>query len=179
MDKIILGLLMLQSRSIYQLRDRVNKGLHMMYSSSMGSIQAAVKKLLGSGLISFDEVFEDGKRKKIYSITDAGREHFLRWVNTPMDFSCGRNPELAKLYFMGFSDKAVRAEAIRELIAGMRENHRALGEICRQGEDLKPEDEARDIINYQLMSAKYGMDLVQFNIEWYTRLLSDMENGRV
>ena len=46
MDNIILGLLLMCNRTIYQLRDRISKGINLMYSSSMGSIQAAVKKLL-------------------------------------------------------------------------------------------------------------------------------------
>ncbi len=32
MDNIILGLLLLSSRTIYQLRERIDKGLNMMYS---------------------------------------------------------------------------------------------------------------------------------------------------
>lgn len=46
MDNIILGLLLLENRTIYQLRERIRKGMDLMYSSSMGSIQAAIKKLL-------------------------------------------------------------------------------------------------------------------------------------
>lgn len=72
MDHMILGLLLLSSRTIYQLHERIDKGLHMMYSSSMGSIQAAVKKLLNGGYIQYEEVVENGKYKKIYSITDRG-----------------------------------------------------------------------------------------------------------
>ena len=55
MDNIILGLLLLSSRTIYQLRERIDKGLNMMYSSSMGSIQAAIKKLLNCGYIQYEE----------------------------------------------------------------------------------------------------------------------------
>ena len=43
MDHIILGLLMLSNRTIYQLRIRIDKGLNIMYSST-GSIQATIKK---------------------------------------------------------------------------------------------------------------------------------------
>ena len=64
MDNIILGLLLLHNRTIYQLRERIEKGLHLMYSSSMGSIQAAVKKLLRCGYISYEEVVENGKYRK-------------------------------------------------------------------------------------------------------------------
>ena len=44
MDKLILGLLLLKGRTIYELRDRIAEGMEMMYSASIGSIQAAIKK---------------------------------------------------------------------------------------------------------------------------------------
>ena len=44
MDNIILGLLLMCNRTIYQLRERIDKGINLMYSSSMGSIQAAIRK---------------------------------------------------------------------------------------------------------------------------------------
>ena len=102
MDNIILGLLLLSSRTIYQLRERIDKGLNMMYSNSMGSIQAAIKKLLNCGYIQYEEAVENGKYKKIYSITDSGKQNFIEWVSTPMEIQGSKNPELAKLYFMGF-----------------------------------------------------------------------------
>ena len=97
MDNIILGLLLLSSRTIYQLRERIDKGLNMMYSSSMGSIQAAIKKLLNCGYVQYEEVIENGKYKKIYSITDSGKQHFIEWVSMPMEIQSSKNPELAKL----------------------------------------------------------------------------------
>ena len=61
MEYIILGLLILSNRPIYQLRSRIDKGLNIMYSSSMGSIQAAIKKLMKNEYIDFREVQENGK----------------------------------------------------------------------------------------------------------------------
>ena len=85
MENIILGLLLLQSRTIYQLRKRINNGLNLMYSCSTGSIQAAIKKLLRSGYISVKEINENGKLKKLYSITADGKKQFDLWVNSPID----------------------------------------------------------------------------------------------
>ena len=83
MDYIIWGLLILSNRTIYQLRSRIDKGLNMMYSSSTGSIQAALKKLLNSGYIDYHEFQDNGKQKKEYCITEAGRQSFHQWVNAP------------------------------------------------------------------------------------------------
>ena len=97
MENIILGLLLLDSRTIYQLRERISKGMDLMYSSSMGSIQAAIKKLLNQGYICYEECVENGKYKKIYSITDSGKHHFFEWINSPFETQSTKNPELLKV----------------------------------------------------------------------------------
>lgn len=105
MDNIILGLLLMCNRTIYQLRERIDKGINLMYSSSMGSIQAAIRKLLNCGFISYEEIVDNGKYKKVYCITESGRQHFFAWINAPIEEQSPKSPELAKVYFMGFSDK--------------------------------------------------------------------------
>lgn len=173
MDNIILGLLLLSSKTIYQLRERIAKGLNLMYSSSMGSIQAAVKKLLNCGDIQYEETTEDGKYKKIYSITDSGKQHFFDWVNTPMSIQSSKNPELAKLYFMGFSAEENRRKILEEHISQLKEHYAALDIICKDGKNINIPDEFRDIGFYQLAAARYGRDFMRFNIEWYEKLLGE------
>ncbi len=176
MDHLILGLLLLSARTIYQLRERVARGLNLMYSDSMGSIQAAVKKLLDRGCIQYKETVENGKYKKIYSITDSGRQHFFQWVDTPMSVQSGKNPELAKLYFMGFSEKAKRAELLKEHISQLKEQYRALDVLCQEGETASIPDEGREIAFYQLAAARYGRDFTRFNLEWNEKLLRETED---
>lgn len=176
MDTIILGLLLLSSRTIYQLRERIDKGLNLMYSSSMGSIQAAVKKLLDSGYIDYKEIVENGKYKKIYSITESGKQFFFIWINSPIDSQHSKNPELAKLYFMGFSDVNCREDSIKAHINYLNEQYLALNAICEEADSVKYPDEHKDIFVYQLACARYGRDLMKFNIDWYKKLLKETRN---
>jgi len=173
MDNIILGLLLLSSRTIYQLRERVSKGLNLMYSDSMGSIQAALKKLLKYGYIQYEETADNGKHKKIYHITDSGKQHFFDWVNSPMSIQSSKNPELAKLYFMGFSEEENRAEILKNYISQLKEQYLALDAVCKDGDELKRSGQLNDIGFYQLASARYGRDLMVFNIEWYEKFLKE------
>ncbi len=167
MDNMILGLLLFSGRTIYQLRERIGKGLNLMYSDSMGSIQAAVKKLLNSGCIQYEETVENGKYKKIYSITDRGRQRFDGWIHTPMSVHSGKNPELAKLYFLGLSENPT--QMLESYLAQLKEQYRALDAICKDGEN-SPYAQQR-IGFYQLASARFGRDFMQFQIEWYQKLL--------
>ncbi len=179
MDNIILGLLLLNSRTIYQLRERIDKGLNMMYSSSMGSIQAAIKKLLNCGYIQYEEAVENGKYKKIYSITDSGKQNFIEWVSTPMEIQSSKNPELAKLYFMGFSTKEKREVGLQEYISKLKEQYYVLNAICKEAENVKVSDNNKDIFHYQLAAARYGKDFMKFNIEWYQKLLDEMRGNKI
>lgn len=179
MDNIILGLLLMCSRTIYQLRDRINKGINLMYSSSMGSIQTAVKKLLSSGYIDYEEMVENGKYKKVYHITESGKQRFYQWVNAPMEEQSPKSPELAKVYFMGFSDKENRETNIQQHIRYLKEQYTALAAVCEDAKNMEFPEECRDIFNYQLASAVYGRDIIKFNIDWYENLLGKMKEEEI
>lgn len=179
MDNIILGLLLLRSRTIYQLRARIGKGLELMYSSSTGSIQAAIKKLLGCGYIDCEETTDGGKHKKIYRITERGKQHFLTWVNAPITQQGIRCPELVKVYFMGFSDRESREAIVARYLLFLKEQHRALEMICAEAADASVSENGKEIFQYQLASAIYGKDLYQFNIDWFEALLSKMRSGEL
>ncbi len=171
MDNIILGLLLLKNRTIYELRERIEKGLNLMYSSSTGSIQAAIKKLMSLGLIDYKEAVDGGKRKKIYSITGKGRQTFIEWVNAPMDEQRPKSPELVKIYFLGFSDKENREKIVAEHIDFLNRQYLTLKAICEDSKNIKVPQKDKDIFDYQLASAFYGKELIEFNINWYKSLL--------
>ncbi len=176
MDNIILGLLLLESRTIYQLRARISKGMDLMYSGSTGSIQAAIKRLLEQGYISYEESVENGKYKKIYFLTDSGKRSFFEWVNSPLETQNIKNPDLVKVYFMGFSDRASRKGNIEKYLSLLTERYHALEAICGEAKNIKVPEEGRDIIFYQLAAARYGRDFMKFNIEWYKKLIHEAES---
>ena len=179
MDNIILGLLLMCNRTIYQLRERIDKGINLMYSSSMGSIQAAIKKLLDCGFISYEEIVDNGKYKKVYCITESGRQHFFDWINAPIEEQTPKSPELAKLYFMGFSDKKNRETSIQQHLMFLNELYNGLTVICKEAENFKISEENQDILNYQFISALYGKELIKFNINWFESLLRKMRDGEI
>lgn len=177
MDSLILGLLILKSRTIYEIKAKIKNGLSLMYSDSLGSIQAAIKKLLQKGFIECIENVEGGKFKKQYFITDAGREYFEKWINTPMRASQNKNADLSKLYFMGLSDPKTRTERISEYVQSLQEMYDLLKIIYNEGRTMIVDKAFSEILAFQMLSVKYGMDSILFNIEWYKRLICDIEKG--
>lgn len=171
MEYVILGLLALQPRTIYQLRKRVNEGLNLAYSCSTGSIQAALKKLLNGGYIGVNGIEEDGKAKKLYSLTNMGKEYFYDWINGAFASDAPKNSELAKIYFMGFADRENRVKAIENHVADLQIILSSLQKILEDGERFSAEEKKNDILFFQLKTAEYGRDFIKFNIDWYDRFL--------
>lgn len=113
--------------------------------------------------------------KKYYCITASGAEYFNAWVNTPIDIGTAKNPELSKIYFMGFAKKEIRIKLLEKHLADLKNMHSNFDKICNEGEILSNKMQNNDIFFYQLQTAKYGRDLIKFNIEWYTHLLKDLK----
>ena len=181
MDKIILAMLFLRSRTLYELKVKFSGDLGLLYSGSTGSIQAALKKLLAAGLICCSETVENGRLKKIHEITDTGREEFRKWINSPFDGGGNRNPELAKLYFMGLSDRESRAGRIRSHIADVSVYHASLQAVYEDGQKLLESvpPEYTDLLRFQMVTTRHGIDLAAFEMQWLQQLLEDMENERI
>ena len=158
MDKLLLGLLMLQRLTIYELKNIISKRLWGICSDSTGGIQVAIKKLLAAGMITCDEYVEKSINKKRYSITDKGREEFLKWVQTPADITGTSKMELTKLFFMGMVPVEKRQWLIDEL---MKNTEKELGRYLhlQSAINLALEDAKDDFINFWENDLEYHVGI--------------------
>jgi DNA-binding PadR family transcriptional regulator len=202
MDKIVLGLLMIKRLTVYEIRTIITKNFKEICSGSMGSIQAAIKKLLSAQMVTYEEYVEKSVNKKRYSITDKGRGAFSEWVQTPADFTGGTNMEIGKLLFMGLAPEGKRLALINNMIAILeKELSFLLGvqskvkwSIQKDGayDYLKNDDEYRTGIQnatqnadlyesiknigcFQHFTLEYSIDSLQFNIGWLHKLKEKVE----
>ena len=205
MDKIILGLLMLNRLTIYELRKVINLNFKSMCSDSLGSIQNAINKLLEANMITVHEFVEKSVNKKRYSITDVGRAAFLAWIKTPMDMDKAKNMELSKLLFMGLAPKTERVALLSEVIAALQEQLAYLEKIQESAgntdESIKQFvayieqdteylaglknatgnsdvfENAQGIAQFQKITLQFGVDTTKFQIEWFASIKRKLEQG--
>ena len=197
MDKIILGILMLHRMTAYELRNFIKNNFKSMYSDSLGSIQAALKKLFELEMVTFEELVEKGVNKKRYSITETGREALIEWIKIPINTSKTKNYDFGKLFFMGYVSKKDQKTLIDKIIISMEEEYEALKKLK---ESIDADEESEEIKNYLLTDIEYkeriknldkgkelienireiskftlatldyGIDVTAFNIEWFKKL---------
>jgi hypothetical protein len=197
MDKIILGILMLHRMTAYELRNFIKNNFKSMYSDSLGSIQAALKKLFELEMVTFEELVEKGVNKKRYSITEAGQETLIEWIKIPINTSKTKNYDFGKLFFMGYVSKKDQKTLINKIILSLEEEYEALKKLK---ESIDADEESEEIENYLLTDMEYkdriknldkgkelienikeiskftlatldyGIDVTSFNIEWFKKL---------
>ena len=197
MDKIILGILMLHRMTAYELRNFIKNNFKSMYSDSLGSIQAALKKLFELEMVTFEELVEKGVNKKRYSITETGQEALIEWIKIPINTSKTKNYDFGKLFFMGYVSKKDQKTLIDKIILSLEEEYEALKKLK---ESIDADEESEEIKNYLLTDIEYkeriknldkgkelienikeiskftlatldyGIDVTAFNIEWFKKL---------
>ena len=197
MDKIILGILMLHRMTAYEMKNVIKNSFKSMCSDSLGSIQAALKRLFEMEMVTFEEVVENGVNKKRYAITEAGQTELLEWLKIPIDTSKTRNADLAQLLFMGYVSKKEQEILIDKIILSLEEEYRSLlqlresididGEQSQIEEYLNLDKQYRERMNslysknklsnkikeiskFTLATLDYGIDTTEFNIEWFKKL---------
>ena len=197
MDKIILGILMLRRMTAYELRNTIRDNFKSMCSDSLGSIQVTLKKLLSLKMVTFEELVEKGINKKRYAITDIGEKVLMEWIKIPIDISKTKNIDMGKLLFMGYIPKNEQKNLINKIILSLEEEY---SELKNLKESINFENERLAIENYLLTDTEYqeriqnlnkknnvsknikeiskftlatldyGIDVVDFNINWFKKL---------
>lgn len=132
MNNIILDILMMRRMTAYELRSVLGDHFQSMCSDSLGSIQAALKKLLQLGYVTYDEVVENGRFKKRYVITKEGRQSLIQWI----DMGKTKNMDLGKFLFMGLVSQKKQDYLIDKLIASLQDKYVSLQQMK---ERLMPE----------------------------------------
>lgn len=176
MENVVLGLLIIRSLTLYELNRAFKQGISLFYSASYGSLQAAVRSLLEKGWIVFEEGVEQGRNKKVYSVTDAGREAFQCWMLAAIPASRLEVTALAKVYFLGLMpDRRWKIQILDEIVAKVEQVHAELLQMEAAIGAYNVPTEHREILTYQLKTLDYGIQAHVFARAWFGALRDELE----
>ncbi|WP_324824739.1 PadR family transcriptional regulator [Sinanaerobacter sp. ZZT-01] len=175
LEYIILGFLMKEEMSGYDLKQWMANCTSYFFDASFGSIYPALKRLEEKGYISCHEVVESSKFKKLYAITDMGKTSFLSWLETPIVFSKTKQEHLVHFYFYQYLPKE---KAILNLKTFISEVELCFNQLSKQKSDL---EEAYDVnqLTFVYSTMVYGIRYYQFIIDWCKNLLIQIEGEKI
>jgi PadR family transcriptional regulator AphA len=159
--RAILGLLTFGPNSGYDIKSFVDKSVRFFWAASYGSIYPELKRLQTAGLVAADGADAGGRRRTMYSITDAGRERIHAWLvsDEPLTYEL-RDEGLLKLFFAS----SVTPGDEHAAVAQMRARHQEkLDQLRSLRQDLDPARTPSRVL-------AYGLALHEFSTAYLQRL---------
>lgn len=170
-DKILLGFLMDGEKTGYEIKKLMENSTSFFFNTSLGSIYPAFSKLEKKGFVKMDQVIEDGRVKKRYSITQEGRKDFREWLAESVSLSKIRDEVLLKMFFFSELSVEERCEQICIYIDQLKKQADTLSL-------LKEKLMKYDVDKFMIKTLEYGIDYYCFTCDWYRKLLETMENEK-
>jgi DNA-binding PadR family transcriptional regulator len=175
LDYVILGFLLMRNVTQYDIKRALEQKVSPFFSASLGSIQAALKKLESKRLVQVNDTVEKGRRKKIYSITDEGRTYFSHWMLTPVSASRMESQAMTKMFFLGLVSPADRLVICRQIIMELEDTVREYTTVqTESGKTVFPE-KTKDIAAFQLRTLDLGILQHEQTLAWLRKMESDIE----
>jgi len=168
----LLGLLTITPMSGYDLGRTVRASIGHIWRESYGQIYPNLKKLAAQGLV----VCKTEKRKgrpdrRVYSITNKGRERLAKWLLVPPQPEIPRNEMLLKLFF----GTQVPAEILIRNVEVMVEERRALLEKFKRAEvnEIDKTPQYPDAPFWK-MAVRYGQIEMIAHLKWAEETLREL-----
>jgi len=165
---VILAGLMLKKRSGYDLARWLKEVAGHYYPVGHSSIYPALAELERRGLVGHEVVPSDrGPESKVYSLTGAGREELLGWVEEPTAETQVRDEQLVKALcypYLPEKDALARVWEVKayytEKVAYYRELERRLKALTREG------DISREAYLGMLLTLRRGVGAAESYVRW-------------
>lgn len=150
----------------YALRDLV-RGYANIYPMTNASIYPTLRELEKDGLVRHEEEVRDGRLRKVYSITDAGRHELRRWLAEAGDQrGLYRDPVLLKISLL-------RDTALESAGGWLeRELDRCRDSVEDTERFLKANGE--QLPRYTRLTAEHGVELLRQRQQLLARVLDEI-----
>lgn len=165
----LLGYLMYSNLTGYDLKQCINEFSSTGFDASFGGIYPALKRMLSKGFIISQEVVDAGKFKKIYSITEYGKSHFMSILNQPLHFSeDNRSSYILPIFFFDFLPRENAVKKLREFML----------EVTKYKNNLKSKEmKSKEVCRLcQFSTLTLSMDYCDLLLNWCNKLINELEN---
>ncbi|WP_088832400.1 PadR family transcriptional regulator [Paenibacillus tyrfis] len=156
-DLFVLGELMIGDTHGYQLQERLKRAVGPVRQISSGTLYPLLSRLVEHGWISLRLEKQEGRRaRKIYKLTEAGRERFFELMVSPLDYTA--ETELMfhfKMSNFPYVTKEVRLASLEQYLGYLQHNLKYVDSIVRMISNKKMDERKREQVLRMLDHRKH------------------------
>jgi DNA-binding PadR family transcriptional regulator len=170
---VILGMLSIQPNlSGYEIHKAIEANFGSFWGESYGQIYPSLKRLAAEGLIEPGKLVSGpGRRRQMYTLTDAGRASLREWLALPFQNDPPRNEFLLKLFFGGEAAPGTALKHVRELQERNRRTLTTLEGIESMALEIQSQNPNKP---YWMLTLGLGMALTRAALDWGESALAQL-----
>jgi DNA-binding PadR family transcriptional regulator len=186
LDHAILGFLNYGPLTGYELKKIFDNSVQHFWPADQSQIYRTLGRLVTSQMAEVERVRQESRPdRKVYTITDAGRQEFRRWMTTTLPPQDNRSAELIQVFFAArLSDEQVldlfrpHAEGLRRLL----DVYARVPQVVNQ--NILPEQAAefcptaRDQF-FWMLTLECGVTMARAELEWIESVIQRIENHQI
>jgi DNA-binding PadR family transcriptional regulator len=120
------------SASGYEIKKKLEKIFSHFYNASYGTIYPTLRKMENDGLITKQNVVQEGKpNKNIYTITEKGRQSFYQYLESDIQEVEIKSDFMIRLYFGKFAEPEL---VIKWMETGIQKTEKSLAKLYAEHE---------------------------------------------
>jgi len=175
----LLGLLRYKERTGYELAKLFEMSLNDFWHAQSSQIYRELNRLEDKGFVTSQHVAQQGKpNKRVYTITDAGQEEFMKWTTTEADLYKNRQSPLLLYTFFAASAPEValqRLRRFRDMLPKLIDEQMPIyQDVIEQMKATTPNAE-KEAVFWQ-MTHLYSKMEAEFIIKWTDEFIKILEN---
>ncbi len=170
----LLGLLSLAPMSGYDIKGWIERSIGYFWSESYGQIYPQLKRLVERGYAEVRAEQGGGRQKKVYHLTDDGRQALRAWLAQPAQASPQRLEFLLKLFFCAEAPECTAAHLRQERDRAQQ----TLKELKAIERELTDNCEDEHALQMSLITLNYGLGLARHTVRWANASLEQLAKGR-
>ncbi len=171
--EVLLGLLAIEPMSGYDLGLTIRQSVGHFWNESYGQIYPNLKKLANDRFVSCKTERQNGKPdRRIYSITEKGRERLTKWLAVPPQPEIPRNELLLKLFFGGRASTQILIGYVERMA---KERLTLLDLLERAEREEIDKNQHYPDAPYWKMAAHFGQMEMKAHLRWTEETLAQLK----
>ncbi len=163
----ILGFLNYAPMTGYDLKKAFDTSVCHFWPADQAQIYRALRDLMRRGWATVEIVpQEDRPNRKVYHITDSGREELRRWLCTPTEPEDPRVPLLIKVFFAGQLADEEAVALLEAYEARLRARLEEYARIPQQAAQYAEAIQSPREVFFWALTLDYGVRLTRAAMEW-------------
>jgi len=180
LEHAILGFLNYRPFSGYDLKKIFDRSVRHFWPADQSQIYRTLSRLSENGLAEMEYIEQQHRPdRKVYHITDAGKEELRIWLKTPLPFEESRSADMIQVFFAGQLSNEEAVEMFRRAADYLRAGLAVYDSIPQDPQEYAEFTSSPREFHFWMLTLDAGKAIAKANIAWLEGVIDTIQSGKI